>query len=329
MVAANRSYILHIRMFGGSLIGRFGFAALCSLLMMATALDSQTASNHGQSGQRHITDWHAMGTAPCAWSVPFEKQDHSLDVDRTIKLLQQGGFTCEITVIEDRSPRTWDEFVKLAAAANSANIDLWPVILPPSEGSSQPYGHDYVSWIEAFAKLSLQYSHVRGANIDDLDQGVSPKTFTRDYVCQIYSAKQKINPKLLFVPTIYDLDRKVADRLAGCVDGVWLWWVNLEKATGLPSFLENSKLAASGRFPVYGGIYAHSTTWHTEGNPLPPVFTETLEDSCEHADGTMIWNLSLEPQDPLLKITKTFMPGGSSPLAGKCAQSGAKLADQR
>ncbi len=303
------------------MVGRFGLAVLCILMMIATTMDSQTIDDRRKAGRPPSADWHAMGAAPCAWSVPLQKPDQSLDVDRTIELLKQAGFTCEIAVVEDRPPMTWDEFKKLAAAANSANIDLWPVILPPSEGISQPYGHDYISWMNAFAKLSLQYPHVRGANIDDLDQGVSPKTFTRDYVCQIYSAKQKINPRLLFVPTIYDLDRKIAGRLAGCVDGVWLWWVNLEKATGLPSFLENSKLAASGRFPVYGGVYAHSTSWHKQGNPLPTVFTESLEDSCKYADGTMIWNLSLEPSDPLLKITKKFMPGGSSPLAGKCGQS--------
>ena len=56
----------------------------------------------------------------------------------------------------------------------------------------------------------------------------APKLLRAHYLRQIYQAKQEINPKLLFVPTIYDLDQDVADRLAGCVDGVWFWWVNLE-----------------------------------------------------------------------------------------------------
>ncbi len=265
-------------------------------------------------------NWHAMTSAPCAWSVPLQTSNHHLDIDRTIKLLKQAGFTCEVAVISADPTRTWEEFQNLASAANAAGIDLWPVLLPPSEGTSAPFGHDYVAWIQALAKLSLRLPHLRGANIDDLDQGISPKTFTRDYVCQIYNAKQKINPNLLFLPTIYDLDRKVADRLAGCVDGTWLWWVNLEKATGLPSFLENSRLAANGRFPIYGGVYAHWTSWHKEGNPLPEVFTETLTDSCEHSDGAIIWNLSLDPPNPLLGIAKSFMRGGSSPSAGKCGQ---------
>jgi hypothetical protein len=299
------------------------------LTMFAIAVDAQTATSYRQSFKASRADWHAMGSAPCAWSVPLLKPDRSLDMERTIKLLKQGGFQCEIAVVGGDPSRNWDDFKKLAAAANAAGIDLWPVILPPSEGTSEPYGHDYLAWAEAFAKLSLEYPRMRGFNIDDLDQGVSPETFTREYVCRIYTTKQKINPKLLFLPTIYDLDRKVADRLAGCVDGVWLWWVNLEKATGLPSFLENSKLATAGRFPIYGGVYAHWTSWHKQGNPLPEVFQETLEDSCEHANGAMIWNISLESPDPLLEITKKFLPGGSSPLAGKCGQPGAAVSDSK
>jgi hypothetical protein len=300
-------------------IGKIVFAVVCILLLFA-ATYAQSPQSVLHSDASHKADWHAMGLSPCAWSVPLQKPEHSLDVERTIELLRQAGFRCEIAVVGGGPPESWEDFKRLAAAANSANIDLWPVILPPSEGASQPYGHDYLAWAEAFAKLSLEYPHLRGLNIDDLDQDESRETFTREYVCRIYSTKQKINAKLLFVPTIYDLDRKVADRLAGCVDGVWLWWVNLEKVTGLPSFLENSKLAGDGRFPVYGGVYAHSTSWHQQGNPVPDVFQRTLESTCEHADGAMIWNISLEPSDPLLEITKRFLPGGSSPLAGRCGQ---------
>jgi hypothetical protein len=296
--------------------------AVLWLGIAATGAYPQTGLSHSTPTSARVSN-HAMGSSPCPWSVPLLKADHTLDVEQTIAVLKEAGFQCEIAVVGGDVSRTWDDFKKLAAAADAAGIDLWPVILPPSEGTSAPYGHDYVAWAEAFAKLSLEYPHMRGLNIDDLDQGVSPETFTREYVCRIYQAKQKINPKLLFLPTIYDLDRKVADRMAGCVDGVWLWWVNLEKATGLPSFLENSRLAADSRFPIYGGIYAHWTSWHKQGNPLPSVFQETLEDSCQHADGAMIWNISLEPSDSLLQITKKFLPAGSSPLAGKCGLSGA------
>jgi hypothetical protein len=311
------TYAKTTRTTGGVLI-RTSNITVFSLVVAILAIAAVAFAAKDPSKAVAAANRRAMGSAPCAWSVPVSKPDGSLDVEQTIAMLKQAGFSCEIAVVGGSPSRTWNDFKKLAAAADSAGIDLWPVILPPSEGTSEPYGHDYLAWADALARLSLQYPHVRGFNIDDLDQGVSPQTFTRDYVCRIYNAKQKSNPKLLFVPTIYDLDRKVADRLAGCVDGVWLWWVNLEKATGLPSFLENSKLATADRFPIYGGVYAHWTSWHKQGNPLPEVFEETLEDSCGHADGAMIWNISLELKDPLLEVTKKFLPGGDSPFAGKC-----------
>lgn len=267
-------------------------------------------------------EWHAMGSVPCAWSGPVGKTDGSVNVEGTIQRLQSNRFRCNVFVISTNAPNDWANFQKLVPAANTAGIDLWPVLIPPSEGAdSHPYDADYVTWAKALAKLSVRYPHLRGFNIDDIDQGNSPKTFTRKYLCQIYQAKQTINPRLQFVPTIYDLDSTVANRLAGCVDGVWLWWVNLEKATGLPSFLENTRLAVKGRFPIYGGVYAQGTSWHKGGEPLPKVFQETLEDTCRYADGAVIWELSLQESDPLLAITKTFTKGGSSLYAGKCGIS--------
>ncbi|HEX5282758.1 MAG TPA: hypothetical protein VFW30_01465 [Bryocella sp.] len=304
---------------------------LCSFLALTLgAQERSRATSPAQEGQNS----HAMGSSPCAWwATPavgnplVQKKDVNSDTDigAIVNGLRSSGFTCGVFVIESTGSRnSYSTFQKLLDATKDTNIKLWVVIIPPSEGAdSLPYRSDYVAWSRALAKLSLKYKNFRGFNIDDIDQDISLKTFTRDYVCKIYRAKMAINPRLLFVPTVYDLDRSVADRLAGCVDGAWLWWVNLEKSTGLPSFLENSRLATEGRFPIYGGVYAHWTSWHgvKEGNPKPDVFQEFLEDSCKYSDGAIIWQLSLAPDDPLLTVTKTFLPGGSSPYAGKCGMN--------
>jgi hypothetical protein len=196
------------------------------------------------------------------------------------------------------------------------------VLIPPSEGgNSLPYATDYVTWFKVLAKLSLRYPHLRGVNIDDMVQGISAKTFTRDYVCELYRDKQDIKPQFLAIPTVYDLDSRLADRLAGCVDGVWFTWTNLETATGYAAFLENSRLAVNGRFPIYTGVYAHSTSWHRQGDPLPAHFLRTLNKACQYSDGVVMWNLSLLDPDPLLAIARTFTAGGSSPYAGRCGES--------
>jgi len=106
------------------------------------------------------------------------------------------------------------------------------------------------------------------------------------------------------------------------VDGVWFWWTNLEKLDGLRSLLEDSRLVVAGRFPIYAGVYAHSTSWHKEGNPSPKVLRGALELACRYADGAIIWNLPLSPNiadNSLLAAARAFAPGGSADLAGKCS----------
>lgn len=270
---------------------------------------------------------HAMGSTPCSWSVPIESPDHSLDVPATIRLLRANHFTCYVQPIEEKVPMSYDEFNRLLPAAQAAGIEIWAVLIPQHEGASLPYRHDFVRWMEELARASLKYPILRGVNIDDTDVGGNEKIFTHEYLSRIYAAKQSINPALLFVPTIYDLDPEEADLLSGVVDGVWLWWVNLEGNNGLRAFLKDGRIVARGRFPVYGGVYAHSTSWHKQGGPKPELLEKALDLACAHSDGAIIWQLPLtgEP-NPWLDVARRFTAGGASPLAGKCGSSASPVA---
>lgn len=297
--------------------GRGIFLALLGFLFFSLGVAAAPAA-----GQFPPPQGHAMGSAPCAWAEPLHGADNALDVAATIRALQDNHFNCVAQVIANGPPTSFEDFKRLLAAAQPAGISVWPVLIPPSEGaSSLPYRTDYVGWMKEMAKLSLQYSALRGVNIDDLFSGISTKTFTRAYLNQIYQAKQEINPQLLFVPTIYDLDQDVADRLAGCVDGVWFWWVNLDHNAGLRTLLEDSRLVVANRFPIYSGIYSHQTSWHKEARPLPKTLRSALEIGCRYADGAIIWNLPLSPNtadNPWLATAREFAPSGSADLAGKC-----------
>jgi hypothetical protein len=260
-----------------------------------------------------VANRHAMGSVPCSWSVPIQQADHKLDVPKTIRLLKANHFTCYVQPIEDAAPMTWDDFNRLLPAAQEAGIDIWPVLLPKHEGYSPPYRADFVRWAGELARLSLQYPVMRGFNIDDTDKGGNENVFTHEYFGEIYRAKQKINPALLFVPTIYDLDSAEADLLAGVADGAWLWWTNLEQNNGLRASLENGRLVARGRFPVYGGVYAHTTSWHNQAGPKPALLKEALDLACGRTDGAVIWQLPLtEEPNPWLEIARQFV------AAGKC-----------
>ncbi len=253
----------------------------------------------------------AMGTKPCAWSVPAEQPDHSLDVPATIRLLRENHFTCYVQPIEEKPPMSYADFNRLLPAAQAAGIDIWAVLIPRHEGASLPYRYDFIRWLQELARASLRYPVLRGVNIDDTDVVGNENIFTHQYLSEIYAAKQKINPAMLFLPTIYDLDPEEADRLTGVVDGVWLWWVNLESNNGLRAFLEDGRVVARGRFPVYGGVYAHSTSWHKQGGPKPEVFDKALKLACAYSDGAIIWQLPLmEEPNAWLDVARSYTAAG-------------------
>lgn len=291
-----------------------------SFAMLAGVLTGGLAFAAGPNPASHDPEtWSAMGSTPCSWSVPIEKKDHTLDVAATIRLLKVNRFNCYVQPIEEKPPMSFSDFQRLLPAAQEAGISVWPVLISQTVGSSLPYRYDFVRWMIVLARLSLQYPVLRGVNIDDTDAGNNDRLFTRSYFCQIDRTGRAINPHLLFIPTIYDLDADEANRLAGCVDGVWLWWTNLEQNNGLRAFLRDGQATAGDRFPVYAGVYAHSTSWHKEGAPLPKIIRQATTLGCTWSHGVVLWQLPLtEEPNPALNVAEEFVRGGSSVLAGHC-----------
>lgn len=291
----------------------------CALFIYSTRMYAGRVSHP----KREI-NWHAMGNTPCIWSPPVVGANGAIDTGATIRILKKIGAGCYGALIWRESehgtkPFDWKSFKQFVAAAKPAGIDVWAILIPPSEGGdSPPFNRDYVRWMRELARLSLRYPNLRGVNIDDYVSGISKNTFTPTYTCDIYRAKQAINPKLQFVPTVYDLTRPLAEKYGACVDGVWLWWTNLDTAAGFQSWLVNTRLAVDGRFPIYSGVYAHTTSWHRAEAPKPRVLQRSVETACRNANGAIIWQMHLTPPNPLLDVARSFGAGGSSPMAGRC-----------
>ena len=290
-------------------------AVVRTVFLIGSVLLATGTAAAGQGRQ----SWNAMGASPCSWSVPIAKKDHSLDVAATIRLLKANHFTCYVQPIEEKPPMSLSDLQRLLPAAQKAHISVWPVLISRPVGASLPYRHDYLRWMKVLARLSLQYPVLRGVNVDDTDAGGNDRFYTRSYLCQIDRTGRAINPHLLFIPTIYDLDADEANRLAGCVDGVWLWWTNLEQNNGLRAFLRDAQAIAGNRFPVYAGVYAHATSWHKEGPPAPKIIEQATSMGCTCSHGVVLWQLPLtETPNPALSAAQEFVPGGSSALAGRC-----------
>jgi hypothetical protein len=47
----------------------------------------------------------------------------------------------------------------------------------------------------------------------------------------------------------------------------------------------------------------------------------SIQAACQYSHGAVIWNLSLNINDPLLQIAKSYNAGGSAKLAGQCGQA--------
>jgi hypothetical protein len=298
---------------------------------MAILLSSslEAASTHGAVAAK-VTNWHAMGSAPCvmedqAWEKPT-RPGRPLNVNVTIDYLRENGFNCYVLGIASTPPYSFSDLRRLLPQAQRAGISVWAELFPPSEPAIQlPYKRDYVRWMGTLAHLSRRYAALRGVNIDDYLNGISAKTFTRAYTCRLYEAKQAVNPNLLFVPTLYELTPEIVRRVSGCVDGVWLWWTNLGSNDGMRTILEDSSLIVGDHFAVYTGVYAHSTSWHKGSGPTPQVLRGALQIACRYSGGAVIWNLPLGPNlhpNALLRVAQSFTPGGAARLAGRCGAIG-------
>jgi len=299
------------------------YAVPLSLLFCIFLVGSSQAYAAQASPPARQIDWHAMGNTPCIWSPPVVGANGAIDPAATLRVLKQNGLGCYGALIWSKlewgtKAFDWASFRKFVAAAQPAGINVWVILIPPSEGGdSPPFNGHYVRWMQELAKLSLRYPNLRGVNIDDYVSGISKKTFTPAYTCKIYQAKQSINPKLQFAPTVYDPNRSFAEKYGSCIDGAWIWYTNLDSSSNLQSWLENTRLAVGGRFPIYSGVYAHHTSWHSAA-PKPGVLRSSVQTACRYADGAIIWQMPLTPPNPLLKVARTLGTGGSSPVAGKC-----------
>jgi len=297
-----------------------------ALLLPCLLLLSAGLAYGGQSSrQKAEINWHALGSTPCAWSPAVADAQGAIDPQATIHILKANGLGCYGALIwlqRKGGPPTfdWKAFKTFVAEAQPAGIIVWAILIPPSEGgNSPPFKKDYVRWVQELARLSVKYPCLKGVNIDDFYWDT--KFFTPQYTCSIYSAKQRINPRLQFAPTVYGLDADFAQNYGSCVDGVWLWWRNLEGNVGLDVWLKNSRQVINNQFPIYGGVYAGMTHWHKEGRPEAGVVRGAVETTCRFADGAILWQMALAPPNPLLDVARSFGVKGSSPLAGKCGAS--------
>jgi hypothetical protein len=154
-----------------------------------------------------------------------------MDIDRLLKELVDLHVNTYCFLIWHHAV-DWVELHRFLPEARKRGIDVWVYLTPPTEqpprhngyGYSEPFRTDYPRWARELARLSLEEPNLTAWCIDDFAVADNLKLFTPDYVRGMVTSARRINPKLAFLPCIYDMgaDGKSLRSYAGLFDGVLL-----------------------------------------------------------------------------------------------------------
>ena len=135
-------------------------------------------------------------------SAPRSDGIRHIDTPKLLKRLQEGYIRTYAYLIWHEAT-DWDDLrLEFLPAAQKAGITVWVYLTPPSEGSSLPFGSDYVKWATEIAKLSKKYPVLKAFAMDDFEN--DQNLFTPQYVEEMMKAAHSISPTLAFLPVNYD-----------------------------------------------------------------------------------------------------------------------------
>lgn len=155
-------------------------------------------------------------------NIGVRTPENRTDRPRLLAALKEEGARDYMHLVwnEKLYPGAWQDFQLMAPEFETAGINLWLYLTPPSEGAPEPFGDDYVAWAVECAKVAKQYPVVKGICIDDFNENVAK--FTPSYCREMMSAAHKIAPRLSFLVVGYfGYENTIAPHVeAGAVDGV-------------------------------------------------------------------------------------------------------------
>ncbi len=176
--------------------------------------------------------WGTYDRAPYVEHKP-EAMDPEprMDIDRLIKELVDLRVNTYCFLIWHHAV-DWVELHRFLPEARKHGIDVWVYLTPPTEnppryngyGYSEPFRTDFHRWARELARLSLEEPNLKAWSIDDFAVSDNLKLFTPDHIRRMVSESRKINPKLAFLPCIYNMkeDGKSLKAYKDLFDGVLL-----------------------------------------------------------------------------------------------------------
>lgn len=244
-----------------------------------------------------------------------------VDIDRLIKHCEDLGVNCYHFLVWHQ-PTDWEDFQSFVAVAEKSgalarrNFTVWVYLVPPSESQemkSEPFGMDYIAWMENIAKFSKDHPVVTAVCIDDFYGSEANRSlYTRDYLRKMREAADKYNPKLALVTVLYwedvDLKREAeileeAGVIADSIDGILYPYMAQSLGKGL-SHKDTSQLASEIKRvrDVYPGIPVIVDVYVTKHSgskdfPDPKWVGEMLDISKANADGVALYCMPKKNKD--------------------------------
>jgi len=301
---------------------RKAYNKMRGLLLSNKFRNEENRAARWQAVKGVMADYNAeprLSADPIRIGSPNDKQN--VDIDWLVKHCEDLGVNCYHFLIWHQ-PTDWEDFRSFVGAAEksqiltSRNFTVWVYLVPPSESQemrSEPFGMDYIAWMENIARFSKDHPAVTAVCIDDFyGSDVNRSLYTRDYLRRMREAADKYNPKLALVTVLYwddvDQEKEVevmeeAGVIADSIDGILYPYMAQSLGKGL-SHKDTSKLASEIKrvrdiypgIPVIVDIYV---TKHSGSKdfPDPRWVGEMLDISKAKADGVALYCMPKKNKD--------------------------------
>ena len=293
---------------------RKAYSDMCKLLSSEAFLKEPNRASRRQSVKGVMADYDSeprLSDDPVG--IASANSETRVDVAQLVKHCEELGVNCYHFLIWHQ-PTDWEDFKLFVAAVEKSKIlterkfTIWIYLVPPSESQgmkSEPFGMDYVVWMENIARLSREHPIVSAVCIDDFyGTKENRDLYTRDYLRRMREAADKYDPSLALVTVLYwdDIDpvkelevMEEASVIGDSIDGILYPYMAQSLKKGL-SHKDTYALASEIKrvrevypgIPVILDIYV---TKHSGSPDLPgPKWVEGLLDIAkENADGVALY----------------------------------------
>jgi hypothetical protein len=124
-----------------------------------------------------------------------KKADGHIDQCLLIRRLQDAGVNTYFYLIWGWETE-WPDLPSFLAKAHAVGINVWVLLVPPSEGWSWPFKHDYMRWTYHLDQLRHANTNLKGWILDDFSDNLD--LFTPEYLRDLNNAF-----RVPFMPVLY------------------------------------------------------------------------------------------------------------------------------